>query len=214
MVPSVDMVRLVSSGTEATMSAIRLARGVTGRPKIVKFEGCYHGHSDALLARAGSGLATFGLPGSAGVTPGATRDTIVLPYNDLSGAEAAFERAGSDVAAIIVDHDPYPELRSTAERLVAGVCGALEAAGVSATVNRVESLFSLFFGDEPVRTFVDARAADHATYARFFHAMLDQGIALPPSGYEAWFLSTAHGDAEIERTIQAAERAARAAVSG
>ena len=326
-VPSIEMVRLVSSGTEAAISAIRLARGVTGRPKIVKFEGCYHGHSDALLARAGSGLATFGLPGSAGVTPGATRDTIVLPYNDLSGAEAAFERAGSDVAAIIVepvaanmgvvpptsgfleglrdltsssgallvfdevvtgfrvarggaqglfgiepdltclgkivggglplaafggpaaimehlapdgpvyqagtlsgnpvavaaglaalalidDHDPYPELRSTAERLVAGVCGALEAAGVSATVNRVESLFSLFFGDEPVRTFVDARAADHATYARFFHAMLDQGIALPPSGYEAWFLSTAHGDAEIERTIQAAERAARAAVSG
>ena len=102
-VPSVEMVRLVSSGTEAAMTAVRLARGVTERPAIVKFEGCYHGHSDALLAAAGSGVATLGLPGSAGVTPGAVADTIVLPYNDATAVSAAFDRRGGDIAAVIVE---------------------------------------------------------------------------------------------------------------
>ena len=102
-VPEVESVRLVSSGTEATMSAVRLARGVTGRSKIIKFAGCYHGHSDALLAEAGSGAATFGIPGSAGVTEGAAEDTIVLPYNDAGAVELAFEEAGNSIAAIITE---------------------------------------------------------------------------------------------------------------
>jgi glutamate-1-semialdehyde 2,1-aminomutase len=322
LVPSVEMIRLVSSGTEAAMSALRLARGFTGRPKIVKFEGCYHGHSDALLAKAGSGVATFGLPDSSGVTDGATADTIVLPFNDLAHAEAAFGEGGDRIAAVIVepvaanmgvvppapgfleglralcsDHgallvfdevitgfrvaaggaqsllgvrpdltclgkvmgggfpcaafggrrdvmehlaplgpvyqagtlsgnpvavaaglasldlitqlDPYPELAKNAERLTTGLGEAFDAAGLEHTINRAQSLFSVFFGSQPVKDYAAARMAVHRRFATFFHAMLYEEVYLPPSGYEAWFLGTAHADREIDRTVEAARKAAK-----
>jgi glutamate-1-semialdehyde 2,1-aminomutase len=322
-VPGVDMVRLVSSGTEAAMSAVRLARGVTGRPRIVKFEGCYHGHSDGLLARAGSGVAAFGLPDSPGVTGAAASDTMVLTYNDLDGVRAAFEADGESIAGVILEPvaanmgvvppapgfleglrglcdahgailvfdevitgfrlgaggaqalygvtpdltclgkvmgggfpcaafggrrdlmehlapvgpvyqagtlsgnpvavaaglaaldligslDPYPILMKQAERLADGLAAAFERTGIPATINRVESLFSVFFAEGPVSNFQEAKASDHQRYAKFFHAMLDEGIHLPPSGYEGWFLSAAHGDGEIQKTLEAtADAAAR-----
>jgi glutamate-1-semialdehyde 2,1-aminomutase len=320
LVPGVEMLRLVSSGTEAAMSAIRLARGFTGRPRIVKFEGCYHGHLDALLAKAGSGVATFGLPDSPGVTSGAAGDAVVVPYNDLGSVDAAFRAGGESLACVIVepvaanmgvvppesgflqglrslcdlhgallvfdevitgfrlagggaqavygvtpdltclgkvmgggfpcaafggrrdvmehlapvgpvyqagtlsgnpvavaaglaalglieDLDPYPDLEAAAARLADGLSEMFVEAGVPVIINRARSLFSLFFSDGPVRNYTDARAAGHERFARFFHAMLEQGIYLPPSGYEAWFLGTAHGDGEIDRTLEAAREA-------
>ena len=322
MVPSVDRVRLVSSGTEAAMSAIRLARGVTGRPKVVKFDGCYHGHSDALLAKAGSGVATFGIPGTPGVTAGAAADTIVLPWGQADAVEQLFHEGGRAVACVILepvpanigvipppegfldmvrevtrdagallvfdevitgfrlarggaqerfgvrpdltvlgkvmgggfpcaafggradlmDHlapegpvyqagtlsgtpvavaaglaalelvdrlDPYDALDRAAASLTAGLTDALAGAGVAHAVNRVGSLFSVFFAEPPVPDAAAARAADHGAYARFFHAMLDRGVSLPPSGYEAWFLSTAHGPGELDRVVEAAVAAAK-----
>jgi glutamate-1-semialdehyde 2,1-aminomutase len=321
-VPSVEMVRLVSSGTEAAMSAVRVARGATGRTGVVKFDGCYHGHSDALLAKAGSGVSTFGLPGSAGVTPGATSDTVVLPYNDVPAVESVFAEAGDSIACVIVepvaanmgvvppapgfleavrrltgehgallvfdevitgfrlarggaqelfgidpdltclgkvmgggfpcaafggradlmerlapqgpiyqagtlsgnpvavaaglaalrlirDEEPYQLLADRTQRLVGGLSEELEERAVPHTINRVGSLFSVFFAPGPVRNHDEARQADHGRYARFFRAMLRQGIYLPPSGYEAWFLSTAHGRDEIDRTSEAVATAAR-----
>jgi glutamate-1-semialdehyde 2,1-aminomutase len=320
LVPGIEMLRLVSSGTEAAMSAIRLARGFTGRPRIVKFEGCYHGHLDSLLARAGSGVATFGLPDSLGVTSGAAGDTVVVPYNDLDAVDAAFRAGGESLACVIVepvaanmgvvppesgflqglrslcdthgallvfdevitgfrlagggaqavygvtpdltclgkvmgggfpcaafggrrdvmehlapvgpvyqagtlsgnpvavgaglaalglieDLDPYPNLEAGAARLADGLSEGFDEAGVPVTINRVRSLFSVFFSEGPVKAYADARAADHERFARFFHAMLERGIYLPPSGYEAWFLGTAHGDGEIDRTLEAAREA-------
>ena len=316
--PSVDMVRLVSSGTEAAMSAIRLARGFTGRDVILKFEGCYHGHADSLLAGgSGSGLATFGIPGSPGVTEGAARDTLTVPYNDLEAVRAAFAERGYAIAAVIVEpvaanmgvvppepgfleglreataehgallifdevitgfrigyggaqsafavapdltvlgkvmgggfpcaafggrrdvmerlapvgpvyqagtlsgnpvavvagitaltlareRNPYPQLAKTAEELTAGLHEAFGRSGIAATVNRVETMFSVFFTAGPVRDFDDAKAANHERYARFFHHMLERGVYLPPSGYEMWTLSTAHGPEEIGSTLEAA----------
>jgi glutamate-1-semialdehyde 2,1-aminomutase len=316
--PSVEMVRLVSSGTEAAMSAIRLARGYTGRDAILKFEGCYHGHSDALLARgAGSGVATLGIPGSPGVTEGAARDTLTVAYNDLAAARTAFAERAGEVAAVIVEpvaanmgvvppepgfleglrelctahrsilifdevitgfrlayggaqghfsitpdltvlgkvmgggfpcaafggrrdvmellapagpvyqagtlsgnpvamaagiaavdlareRNPYPELVKAAEELAAGLEGGFDRAGIQATVNRIETMLSVFFTRGPVRAFDHARAADHERFARFFHHVLDRGVYLPPSGFEMWTLSTTHGPQEIERTLEAA----------
>jgi glutamate-1-semialdehyde 2,1-aminomutase len=314
MVPSVEQVRLVSSGTEACMSAVRLARGSTGRPGVVKFAGCYHGHSDALLSTAGSGVATFGLPGTPGVTEATAAETAVAPFNDLDAVREILERRGAEIACVIVEpvpanmgviapadgflqglrelcdtygallifdevitgfrlarggaqellgvrpdlttlgkvmgggfpcaafggradvmsrlapagdvyqagtlsgnpvavaaglaaleliekEPPYERLEQTA----AEICEALAALG---TVNRVGSLFSLFFSDVPVADYADAKRADHERYAEFFHAMLDRGVYLPPSGYEAWFLSTAHGPKEVEATVSAAHAAA------
>jgi glutamate-1-semialdehyde 2,1-aminomutase len=321
MVPSVEQVRLVSSGTEAAMAAVRLARGFTGRRKVVKFAGCYHGHADPLLARAGSGVATLGLPDSPGVTEGAAGDTVVVPYNGLDAVRRAFQETGEDVACVIVEpvaanmgvvppepgfleglrdltrdagslllfdevitgfrlarggaqelfglvpdlsvlgkimgggfpcaafggraevmerlapggpvyqagtlsgnpvavaaglsalnlieaEDPYPALERTAGAVSDGVSAALSKASVEHTVNRVGPLFSVFFGSRPVTDYETARAADHEAYARFFRSMLEAGIYLPPSGYEAWFPGTAHGEEEIERTVNAAREAA------
>lgn len=324
LVPSIEMVRLVSSGTEAAMSAVRLARGATGRPAVLKFEGCYHGHSDPLLAAgAGSGLATFGIPGSPGVTEGVARDTLVAPFNDLDAARALFAGHAERIACAIVEPvaanmgvvppvpgfleglralcdehgallvfdevitgfrialggaqqhygvipdltvlgkvmgggfpcaafggrrelmeqlapsgsvyqagtlsgnpvavaagiaaltlaertNPYPGLARTAERLKAALAEAFAEAGVAATINRAESLFSVFFTQGPIRDFDDAKAADHERYARFFHAMLENGVYLPPSGYELWVLGTQHGEAELEHVLDAARRASRA----
>ena len=317
MVPSVDQVRLVSSGTEAAMSAIRLARGATGEDAIVKLEGCYHGHSDALLARAGSGLATFGIPNTPGVTAGAAHDTLVAPFNDLDAVASLFE--ANTVAALIVEPvpanmgvvppdpgyleglrrlcdehdallifdevitgfriarggaqerfdvipdltvlgkvmgggfpcaafggrrdlmeqlapagpvyqagtlsgnpvavaaglatldlidraDPYATLEETAEDLEAGLALAFEKNGIDAMISRAGSMLSLFFREGPVRNFRDASEADHERFARFFHHLLNEGVYLPPSGYELWTLGTAFGDTEREAVLGAASR--------
>jgi glutamate-1-semialdehyde 2,1-aminomutase len=314
----VEQVRLVSSGTEAAMSAIRLARGSTGRSIVLKFDGCYHGHSDALLAKgAGSGVATFGIPGSPGVTEGAARDTVTAPFNDPEAVRSLFEQHGERIAAVIVEPvaanmgvippepgfldglrelctasgallvfdevitgfriafggaqseyavvpdltvlgkvmgggfpcaafggrrdvmeqlapagpvyqagtlsgnpvavaagiaaldlakkvDPYARLTETASALVDGLAGRLASQGSAITANRAGSLVSVFFSVGPVRDFSGAMAADHDRYARFFHHMLDQGVWLPPSGYELWTLGTEHGQDEVDLVLEAA----------
>jgi len=319
-VPSIEKLRLTSSGTEATMSALRLARGFTGRAKIVKFEGCYHGHSDSLLVRAGSGVATLGLPDSPGVLPELARATLTIPFNDLPAVERIFREVGPEIAAVIVEPvvgnmgcvppvdgylaglqrvtkeygallifdevmtgfrlglggaqelyaikpdltclgkiiggglpvgafggrnevmdilaptgpvyqagtlsgnplavtaglttlrilretNPYPQLeRSTAE-LVEGLSNAARAAGIETTSNRVGSMFTLFFGAGPVVDWTSANTSDRAQYASFFHAMLAEGVYFAPSQFEAGFVSTAHSDEIITRTVDAAERA-------
>jgi glutamate-1-semialdehyde 2,1-aminomutase len=319
-VPGVEMVRCVSSGTEATMSAIRLARGATGRDRIVKFTGCYHGHSDALLAAAGSGVATFGLPDSPGVTAGAAADTVVVAWNDRAAVERVFAESPEAVALVVcepvpanmgvvppadgflellrdltrrhgalllfdevltgfrvarggvtelsgvtpdlvtlgkvvgggfplaafggaagvmrllapegpvyqagtlsgnpvavaaglaqlglLDGDAYRHLGELADRLMTGLAKAFAGAGVAARVPHVASLFSVFFTDAEVRDYDGARAADHATYARFFTGMLERGHYLPPSGYEAIFVSLAHTAADIDATVAAAHEVA------
>lgn len=317
-VPSVEKVRLVSSGTEAAMTAVRLARGATGRAKILKFAGCYHGHLDALLVAAGSGVATLGLPGSAGVTPGAVADTVVVPYNSIAAVDAAFLEhefaavlvepiaanmglvppapgfldylrnrctgagallvfdevitgfrvgvggaqqrfgitpdlsifgkvvgGGLPLAAVggraaIMDHlaplgavyqagtlsgNPlataaglatlaqldqraYDELEAKAARLTVGLRDALATAGVTAQVTQAATLAGLFFAAAPIANYADAQTADHERYARFFHGMLDRGVFFAPSGYETTFVSLAHSDAIIDRTIALATEVA------
>ncbi len=320
--PSIEMLRFVSSGTEATMSAVRVARAFTGRKYIIKFEGCYHGHADGFLVKAGSGVATLGIAGSAGVPDEVAALTLALPFNDLEAVEQAFAAYGSQIAAIIVEPvvgnmgcvPPAPgyleglraiTLRESAllifdevmtgfrlafggaqERygvtpdmttlgkivgggLPCGVFGGraeimrmlaplgpvyqagtlsgnplamaaglatvgylrehraevyarLEAvsaavadrvaaeaarAGVPLTLNRVGAMFTWFFTAEPVTSFTTALASDTAAFGRFHHAMLEAGMWLPPSQYEAAFLGTAHSDADAEATIAAARKA-------
>jgi glutamate-1-semialdehyde 2,1-aminomutase len=320
----VQKIRLVNSGTEATMTALRLARAFTGRSLVVKFGGCYHGHADALLAAAGSGVATFGLPDSPGVPPGVTADTLVLPYNDVEAVRQAFASHGTRIACVITEacaanmgvvppQEGFNELLSglcgeygallvmdevlTGFRVTAsgwygreGIAGdlttfgkvmggglpaaafggraeimdmlapagpvyqagtlsgnplataaglatlracapevyarvdaaaadvakltaaALTESGIPFRLQHGGSLFSVFLGSEaPVRDFGEARGQSTEAYAAFFHAMLSAGVYLPPSGYEAWFLSAAHDDAALSRIADALPAAARAA---
>ncbi|MBW1730072.1 MAG: glutamate-1-semialdehyde 2,1-aminomutase [Deltaproteobacteria bacterium] len=320
MVPSVEMVRMVNSGTEATMSAIRLARGYTGREKIIKCEGCYHGHADSLLVSAGSGVATLGIPGSPGVPKDLAAHTISVPYNDLESVSMAFERYGTQIAAMIVEPIPgnmgvilpkegylqglrritsengallifdevisgfrvarggaqelygitpdltclgkiiggglpvgayggkreimehmapegeiyqagtlsgnplamaaglatlkilkdqtiYEGLESHANTLFSGIKEAAEKAGIPITVNRVGSMGSIFFTQGPVADFASAKRANEEQFKKYFRSMLDQGIYLAPSAYEAMFLSTAHDKKIIEKTVESAHRA-------
>lgn len=320
-VPSIEKVRMVNSGTEAVMSALRLARAATGRPKFVKFEGCYHGHADALLVQAGSGVATLGLPDSPGVTRGATEDTLIARFNDLGSVERCFEDHGSEIAAVVVepvggnmgvvppaagfleglrrltrdhsallvfdevmtgfrvarggaqelfgvlpdittlgkviggglpvgaygaaaeimdlvapqgpvyqagtlsgnplamaaglatlkllDERAYVRLDHASNRLEQGLVRSLEKSGVPGCVQRVGSMLSLFFGRTEVRDFTDARAADHEAFARFFRGMLAGSVHLPPSGFESWFVSTAHDDTTIDETLACVQRSLR-----
>lgn len=321
LVPSMELVRFVSSGTEATMSAIRVARGHTGRDAIVKFEGCYHGHSDSLLVKAGSGALTLGVPTSAGVPADFARHTITLPYNDADAARACFDELGPRIAGVIVEPvagnmncvPPAPgflealrelcdahrsvlifdevmtgfrvalggaqarygvtpdlttlgkivgggmpvgafggrravmecvaplgpvyqagtlsgnpvamaagiatldlvsapgfheRLESTAHALCDGLAAAASEAGVPFTTTVVGGMFGLFFtAQRDVRSYDQVMACDVAAFKRFFHAMLVRGVYLAPSAFEAGFVSSAHGDDEIARTIDAAKEA-------
>jgi glutamate-1-semialdehyde 2,1-aminomutase len=311
MVPSIEMVRLVNSGTEATMSALRVARGFTNRDLTIKFEGCYHGHVDSLLVKAGSGVATLGLPDSPGVPKGFSDTTITVPYNDIAALEQVFHIQRGKIAAVIVEpvcgnmgcippapgflesirritaehesllifdevmtgfrvapggaqqlYDITPDLTTLGKIIGGGLpiaayggrreimnciapSGPIYQAGtlsgnplaVSAglamlryiqahpeiyhhleraaaalaacapegiTVNRVGSMMTWFFTDKPVTDAASARTSDTTRFGRFFHAMLERGIYLPPSQYEALFVSAAHTQADIERTIEAA----------
>ncbi|MET0740364.1 MAG: glutamate-1-semialdehyde 2,1-aminomutase [Candidatus Nanopelagicales bacterium] len=322
-VAPVEQVRLVQSGTEATMSAIRLARGFTGRSRVVKFAGCYHGHVDALLAAAGSGVVTFGLPDSPGVTGAQTGDTLVLPYNNVEALAAAFAAYGDEIACVITEaaaanmgvvpprpgfneaiarmcrehdalfisdevmtgfrvaragwfgldgvvpdlmtfgkvmgggmpaaafggradvmarlapagpvyqagtlsgnplavaaglttmrgctDDVYAHLDRTAADLGELVTDALAKEGVAHRLQAAGSLFSVFFLDQDVHDYGTATRQEAFRFRAFFHAMLDRGVYLPPSAYEAWFVSAAHDDAALDRVASALPEAARAA---
>ena len=316
-VPSVEMVRFVSSGTEAAMSAVRLARAFTERDLVIKFEGCYHGHSDGFLSEAGSGLATLGIAACPGVPEAFARLTLNAPYNDLAAVESLFRQHGGKIAAIIVEPvaanmgvvepavgflqglreiatregallifdevitgfrmayggaqsvykiDPdltvmgkiiggglpvaayggkrhimervaplgpvyqagtlsgnplamraglatlpkleapkfYEDVNRRTQRLAEGVRNALKEAKVPGQVNVAGSLLTLFFCDQPIQNYADAKKSDTAKFGKFFQAMLERGIFLPPSQYEALFVSAAHTDADISRTITAA----------
>ncbi|WP_045728184.1 glutamate-1-semialdehyde 2,1-aminomutase [Xanthomonas sp. GPE 39] len=320
LVPSCEMVRMVNSGTEATLSAVRLARGATGRSRIVKFEGCYHGHGDSFLVKAGSGMLTLGVPTSPGVPAALSELTATLAYNDVEGANALFAQMGDEIAAVIIEpvvgnancippragylqhlralctqhgallifdevmtgfrvalggaqahYGVVPDL-TTFGKIIGGgmpvgayggraalmrqiapsgpiyqagtlsgnpaamaaglalleliqapgfhqrleasttaLCAGLEqaaaAAGVAVTTNQVGGMFGLFFTSEKVETYAQATACDTAAFNRFFHAMLARGVFLAPSAYEAGFVSSAHDDAVLAATLQAAREA-------
>lgn len=316
MVPSIEMVRLVNSGTEATMTAIRLARGVTGRDKIIKFSGCYHGHNDGLLAKAGSGAATFAIPDSMGVPASVVEQTVVVPYNDLEAVRRKMRELQGRVAAVIVEpvagnmgvvppkegfleglrllcsesgtllifdevitgfrlaaggaqeyygiqpdltclgkiiggglpvaafggpraimehlapvggvyqagtlsgnplgvaagiamlkalrrDNPYSELERKTSVLADGVAGILTEKGIAHTINRVGSMMSLFFHPGPVTSYEEALQSDRNAFNAFFGKMLEHGVYLAPSAFEAWFVGTAHGEVEVEGTLDA-----------
>lgn len=321
LVPSMEMVRMVSSGTEATMSAIRLARGYTGRDDIIKFEGCYHGHSDSLLVKAGSGALTFGVPNSPGVPADFAKHTLTLPFNDLEAVEKSLAEFGHNVACIIVEPvagnmncvPPAPgfleglrkacdkhgvvlifdevmtgfrvalggaqayygvtpdlstfgkiigggmpvgafggkreimqkisplgpvyqagtlsgnplamaaglttlrlisrpgfhdELSTYTSRMLQGLQERADAAGVPFVTTQAGAMFGLYFsGADDIVTFADVMASDASRFNRFFHLMLEGGVYLAPSAYEAGFTSIAHGDTELQLTLDAAERA-------
>lgn len=320
LVPSMELVRMVSSGTEATMSAIRLARGFTGRDKIVKFEGCYHGHADSLLVKAGSGALTLGVPSSAGVPASLAEHTLTLTYNDLNSVRDCFAKLADQIACIIVEpvagnmncippqdgflqglreicdqsgavlifdevmtgfrvalggaqqyYDVKPDLTTlgkvvggglpvgafggkrevmesiaplgpvyqagtlsgnpvamaaglatlagvqapdfhaklgvTAEKLVTGLKERADKAGIALATNQVGGMFGVFFTDEKeITSFEQVVACDQERFKKFFHGMLEQGVYLAPSAFEAGFVSSAHGDTEIQATLDAAEK--------
>lgn len=320
LVPGLEQVRLVSSGTEATMSAIRVARGYTNRSRIIKFEGCYHGHADALLVEAGSGALTFGQPSSAGVPQEVTQHTLVLPYNDPEALRAAFSSIGNEIAAVIVEpvagnmnliapsvpflaalqEEPrkhgallivdevmtgfrvglrgacglyqiepdlvtlgkvvgggmplgafggrrdvmqsvspvgpvyqagtlsgnpvavaaglttlklvqapgfYERLGESATKLVTGLAHRAEAAGVAFSAQAVGGMFGLYFSPQVPASYAEVMRCDQKAFNAFFHTMLDEGVYLAPSAFEAGFVSAAHTDREFELTFEAAERA-------
>ncbi|MCF7752672.1 glutamate-1-semialdehyde 2,1-aminomutase [Bacillus subtilis subsp. subtilis] len=320
LIPSCDMVRMVNSGTEATLSAIRLARGATGRSRIVKFEGCYHGHGDSFLVKAGSGMLTLGVPTSPGVPAGLSELTLTLPYNDFEAATALFAEQGEHIAGLIIEPvvgnancippregylqhlralctqygtllifdevmtgfrvalggaqayygitpdlttfgkiigggmpvgayggradlmlqiapsgpiyqagtlsgNPvamaaglamlelvqapgfHARLSAASARLCAGLEAAAAAAGVAVTTTQVGGMFGLFFTDQKVDTYAQATACDITAFNTFFHAMLERGVFLAPSAYEAGFMSSAHDDSVIDATIEAAREA-------
>ncbi|WP_240044612.1 glutamate-1-semialdehyde 2,1-aminomutase [Nocardioides albidus] len=325
----VERLRLVSSGTEATMSAIRLARGFTGRDVVVKFAGCYHGHVDSLLASAGSGLTTFSIPGTPGVPASSTELTLVLPYNDREAVAAAFAEHGDRIACLITEAAPgnmgvvppapgfnrflaetcrahgalfisdevmtgfrvskagqwgtdgavegwvpdlmtfgkvmggglpaaafggradvmahlapegpvyqagtlagnpvataaglatltaatdevYARLDVVADALRAGIADTFTAAGLPHVIQSTGSMFSVFLTDHPVTSFAEAQATSVPAYAALFHSMLDQGVHLPPSAFEAWFVSSSHDDRAVQQVLDALPAAARAAAS-
>ncbi|TDQ37947.1 glutamate-1-semialdehyde 2,1-aminomutase [Aureibacillus halotolerans] len=316
-VPSIDVVRMVNSGTEATMSALRLARGFTGRNKILKFEGCYHGHGDSLLIKAGSGVATLGLPDSPGVPASVASQTITVPYNDLASVSLAFEQYGDDIAAVIVEPvagnmgvvppqegfleglrevttnqgallifdevmtgfrvgyncaqghfgvtpditclgkviggglpvgayggkaeimehiapsgpiyqagtlsgnplamtagyetlrqltpETYTALEQKATFLEEGMSAAAEAAGVPHWFNRAGSMLGFFFTDQPVINFEVASSSNLDSFSTYYRAMMEEGVFLPPSQFEGLFLSTAHTDEQLQKTVEAAK---------
>ena len=193
IMPGMDLVRMVNSGTEATMSAIRLARGFTGRDTIVKFEGCYHGHSDSLLVKAGSGALTLGVPSSPGVPAALADHTMTLTYNDIDGLRRAFAEHGDGVACIIVEP-------------VAGNMNCIPPQPF--TTNHAGTMFGGFFTDATnVSNYQQVMACDGAAFNRFFHLMLEAGVYLAPASYEAGFTSAAHSDDDIEQTLTAARSA-------
>lgn len=315
-VPSLEMVRLVSSGTEACMSALRLARGVTGRPRVIKFDGCYHGHADSFLVAAGSGVLTQGIPGSPGVPPAIAELTLSLPYNDLEAVRQAFQRYPGEIAAVIVEpvagnmgvvppepgflpglreltrregallifdevitgfrvawggaqalfgvtpdltclgkiiggglpvgayggrrelmehlaplgpvyqagtlsgnpvavaaglatlqalQEPgvYEHLEALGSKLEMGLKETIRAKGLPLCVQRLGSMLTVFFTPGPVRSLTEAQKSDIAAFRRFFQGMLEKGVYLPPSQFEAWFVSLAHTEADLEATVQA-----------
>ena len=318
-IPSIEIIRMVNSGTEATMSALRLARGYTGRNKILKFEGCYHGHGDSLLIKAGSGVATLGLPDSPGVPESVAKNTITVPYNDLDSVRYAFEHFGEDIACVIVEPvagnmgvvpslpgflqglrditneygsllifdevmtgfrvayncasgyygvDPditclgkvvggglpvgayggkaeimnqiapsgaiyqagtlsgnpmamtagiatlsrlkpadYEEFKRKADLLEEGITYAAKKYGVPLTFNRAGSMIGFFFTDEKVINYETAKASNLEFFANYYREMANEGIFLPPSQFEGLFLSTAHSDEDIAKTIAAVEKA-------
>jgi glutamate-1-semialdehyde 2,1-aminomutase len=321
-VPSIEMVRMVNSGTEATMSAIRLARGITGRNRLVKFEGCYHGHGDSLLVKAGSGVATLGLPDSPGVPASLAQNTITVPYNDAEALERAFDEH-EDIAGVIIepvvgnmgcvppregylqgvreitsrhgallifdevmtgfrlarggaqelfdirpdittlgkiiggglpvgayggsrdimnhiapagniyqagtlsgnplamtaglttlrrlrDKSIYERLERAGRKLCDGLSEAAREAGFETTTNRVGSMWTCFFTNEPVTDWTSASRSDRELYGKFFHAMLDEGVYLAPSQFEAAFIGVAHTDELLDRTIEASRKAFQA----
>lgn len=327
LVPSIEMLRMVNSGTEATMAAIRLARGATGRNTIVKFEGSYHGHGDAFLVKAGSGALTLGVPDSPGVPKPLADLTLTLPYNDIAAAQALFSARGGEIAGVIVEPvagnmncippvpgfldalrtlctqhgtvlifdevmtgfrvapggaqqlygitpdlttlgkiigggmpvgayggkralmeqiapagpiyqagtlsgNPVamaaglamlelvaqPGFHDTLEQATARLCAGLETLareqGVPFTTNHVPAMFGMFFHAGPVRSYAEATGADAGAFRRFFHAMLERGVYLAPSSFEAGFVSSAHGDAEIAATLEAARHAFRTVAGG
>src|SRR6266581_3321824 len=223
-IPFIEKIRFVSSGTEATMSAVRLARGVTKRDFIVKFEGCYHGHADSFLSQAGSDLTTLGKIIGGGVPVAAyggraeLMDHVaplgpVYQAGTLAGNPLAM-RAGIAALKQLTKPGLYEEMTQLARRLVFGLRAELGDAGIPGQINAIGSLSTVFFTPGPVRNYADAKRSDSKRYARFFREMLDRGIFLAPSQFEAAFVSAAHTAEDVRRTISAARESLAAIASG